>query len=134
MIDPKTEQYLTQGAWKWKLHKQVPFTDIDLKASYDNPSRMLTRIDDERVQAYGLAMESGVEFPAIVLLVLDPAKSSFKYLIATGVHRVSAADLCGLTAFDAYVVTEPDEYRHELLIRQLNTIEGNGISIRDRIV
>jgi hypothetical protein len=133
MKEPKTEQFLTHGAWKWVYQTRVLFSDIDRKASRENPSRLLARVDEERVQSYGLAMEAGVEFPAIVLLSLDPAVSAFKYLIATGVHRVEAADLAGLKEFDAYVIAEPDQYRAELLVRQLNTIEGHGVSIRDRV-
>jgi hypothetical protein len=134
MKDPKTEQFLTHGAWKWVYQVRVLLSDIDRKASRENPSRLLARVDEERVQSYGLAMEEGVEFPAIVVLALDSAVSSFKYLIATGVHRVEAADLAGLKQFDAYVVAEPDQYRAELLVRRLNTIEGHGVSIRDRVL
>jgi len=134
MKDPKTEQFLTHGAWKWEYQAHVLFSDIDRKASRENPSRLLSRVDEERVQSYGLAMEGGVEFPAIVVLALDPAVSAFKYLIATGVHRVEAADLAGFKEFDAYVVTEPDQYRADTLIRRLNTIEGHGVSIRDRVL
>jgi hypothetical protein len=134
MKDPKTEQFLSQGNWKWQYNERVPFSDIDIEASEVNPARIVRRVDDERVQTYGLAMEEGCEFPAIVLLTLDPAASSFKYLIATGVHRVEAAKLADISKFDAYVVVEPDQYRQEVLIRQLNTIEGHGVSIRDRIL
>jgi hypothetical protein len=134
MKDPKTEQFLTHGAWKWQYQRHILFADIDRAASKENPSRLLARIDEERVQTYGLAMEEGVEFPAIVVLALDPAVSSYRYLIATGVHRIEAADLAGLKEFDAYVVAEPDQYRAELLIRRLNTIEGHGVSIRDRVL
>lgn len=134
MKDPKTEQFLTHGAWKWEYRKSILFADIDRKASRENPSRLLSRVDEDRVQTYGLAMEEGVEFPAIVVLAMDTAVSAHKYLIATGVHRVEAADLAGLQQFDAYVVAEPDQYRAELLIRRLNTIEGHGVSIRDRVL
>lgn len=134
MKDPKTEQFLTHGAWQWVYHQRVAFSDIDLKASRENPSRLLSRVDEDRVESYALAMQDKVEFPAIVLLALDPAVSTFKYLIATGVHRVSAAEVADITAIDAYVVAEPDQYRAELLFRRLNTIEGHGVSIRDRVM
>jgi hypothetical protein len=137
MRDLKTEQFLDHGGWKWQYVETVPFGDIDIEASEANPARITHRIDDERVQSYALAMEAGDEFPAIVLQALDPgvlSGTAFKYLIATGVHRVEAAKLAGATIFDAYVVTESDKYRQECLQRQLNTIEGHGISIKDRIL
>jgi hypothetical protein len=134
MRDPKTEQFLTNGAWKWKYHERVPFSEIDLKASRENPSRLLGKLDEDRVCSYGLAMERGDKFPPLVLLGLDPATSAFKYLIATGCHRQAAADLCGLDGFDAYVVHEADQYRQEVLIRQLNTIEGYGVTPRDQVL
>jgi hypothetical protein len=130
MKDPKTEQYLTAGNFKWDYAKKVLFRDIDLKASEDNPSRLLRSLNQEVAITYGLAMERGDEFPAIVLL---GGRENGKYLIATGVHRVAGAQLANIDHFDAYVVIEPDGYREEVLIRQLNIFEGYGVSIQDRI-
>jgi hypothetical protein len=134
MRDQKTEQFLDQGGYRYEYHPHVDFSEIDLKASYENPARLLRRVDEDRAISYALAMEEGTEFPAIVLLTYDGGTPPAHYLIATGVHRTEAALLAKRTDFDAYVVTEADVYRRESLIRRLNTIEGQGVSIRDRIL
>jgi hypothetical protein len=133
MKDPKTEHYLDRGQWKWKYQAKVAIVDIDLKTSLENPARLLRRLDEPRAENYALAMIDGTEFPAIVLLLLDPI-ADYKYEIATGCHRVDAARQAEVTTFDAYIVTEPDAYRREVLIRQLNTLEGQGVSVEDRIL
>jgi len=133
MKDIKTENFLTAGQYKWRYYPKIDFSEIDIKTSKDNPARLLRRVDEDRAISYGLAMEDGTEFPAIVLLTIDGAPPPLKYIIATGVHRYEAATLAHLTSFDAYVVVEADNYRRESLIRQLNTIEGHGVSIDDRV-
>jgi len=132
MKDPKTEDFLTRGGWKWVYHKSLPFNQIDLKASLENPSRLVKNLDDERVLNYAISMEDGVDFNAIVLLNIDPAeKRPFKWEIATGCHRASAMEMAKTKEIDAYLVTEADNYRREVLIRQINTIEGVAPSIPD---
>jgi hypothetical protein len=137
MKDLKTEQFLNNGGFKWRYLPKVPLSEIDIKASEDNPSRIIRRLNEDLAISYGIAMEAGDEFPAIVLLQLDlqsaTAAPGKKYLIATGVHRVKGAEAIDRKDFDAYVVIEPDKYREEVLIRQLNTIEGQGVTIQDRI-
>jgi hypothetical protein len=96
------------------------FKDIDLKASEENPARLRRKIDDLLVNQYGLAMLEGSVFPAIVVFAVDQAK----YIVGTGMHRIKAAQDCKTDWFDAYIVTEPDQYRQELLLRLLNGIEG----------
>jgi len=132
MKDPKTENFLTAGQYKWRYVAKVGFAEIDVKTSKENPARLLRRVDEDRAISYGLAMEDGTEFPAIVLLTIEGA-APLKYIIATGVHRYEGATCAGLSAFDAYIVTEADTYRRECLIRQLNNIEGQGVSIEDRV-
>jgi hypothetical protein len=186
MRDPKTEQYLTNGGWKWEYVERVEFREIDVAASKENPSRLLRRVNDDVALGYGLAMKAGDQFPAIVLTVILPSSDepdpengisliitqaqkaalkklgrtdeqirtmtpadahqllglteskprspAFKYEIATGVHRVVGAECADIKHFDAYIITEPDAYRLETLVRQLNTIEGQGVSPRDRVL
>jgi len=131
MKHPITEQHLSRGKFNYIYRADIPISEIDLKTSLDNPARLLKRLDEQRVEAYTLAMIDGVKFPAIVLLRREPP-TPFKYDIATGCHRVEAAIQAELKTFDAYIVTEPDAYRREFLIRSLNTIEGHGVSVEDR--
>jgi hypothetical protein len=133
MRDPKTEQFLDAGGYRWAYVEKVDFSEIDMKASQENPARLYRTVDEDRALGYALAMEDGADFPAIVLLTLDTSASVLAYLIATGVHRVSAAQIINRTSFDAYVVTEADAYRRMSLIRRLNIIEGYGVSGKDRI-
>jgi hypothetical protein len=134
MRDPKTEQFLDSGSYKWTYVEKVDFSEIDMKASQENPARLYQPVDQERAFSYALAMESGADFPAIVLLTLDSATSVLPYLIATGVHRVTGAKEHKIRDwFDAYVVAEADSYRRMSLIHRLNILEGYGVSIKDRI-
>lgn len=132
MIEPKVENYLKRGGYKYTLHKFVSFNDIDLKASKENPARLTRAIDDGVVTKYGIEMIDGVEFPAIVLLNLPPG-GPYKWIIATGVHRTCAAIEAKRTGFEAYCVIEADEYRREVLFKQLNTLEGTGVPIAEQI-
>ncbi len=132
MKDQRTENFLARGAWKWAYHAKVSFSDIDIKSSRENPARHDRLIDDDRVIHYAMEMESGVEFPAIVLI--GPAENNkFKHEVATGMHRLTAAETAGRTSIDAYLVTETEPYRREVLARQLNTIEGHGTTTAEEI-
>lgn len=135
MRDPKTENFLNSGNYKWKYHEKIKFDEIDIKASLENPARLYQTVDEERALSYALAMEAGDQFPAIVLLTIDStATSILPYLIATGVHRVHGAIEHKVRDwFDAYVVAEADGLRRISLIRRLNILEGYGVSITDRV-
>lgn len=132
MKDPKTEQYLDRGQWAWKYLKRVDFIEIDLKKSEENPARINRRLDELRAQQYGCDMLDGVEFPAILLLNHSDPKSAYKWEVASGMHRLSGAREAGGDWFDAYVVTEADVYRREVLIRQSNAIEGRGMTVAEQ--
>jgi len=136
MEDPRTVSFLNRGGYKYIYVKSIPLSQIDLKTSMENPSRLQKQLLDDKVQDYWGKMEDGVEFPAVILLVIDPAEKragNFKYDIATGCHRIQAAIYAGKKTFDAYVVTEADPYRAETLCRQANTIEGTAPSLRDTL-
>lgn len=135
MRDPKTEAFLQRGRWVWAYEQAVPLSSIDTDHARDNPARLNRRFDEERVLQYAEEMDDGVEFPAVVLLT--PSDHGVKpFDIATGLHRLSAAELCrkGTRHADAYVITEPDRYRRELLTRSLNTIEGRGADQSEQIM
>lgn len=132
MREPKTEGYLARGNWTWVL-ETVPIAKVDLDHAKDNPTRMFRRFDPERVLQYAEQMADGVEFPAVVLMM--PSDLGVKpYDVATGLHRLSAAETAKIKTFEAYVVVEPDPYRRELLARSLNSIEGRGSDQREQIM
>lgn len=130
MKDPKVEHFLDRGQWNWEYVPFVDFKVIDIKASDENPARLHRKIDMDRVTQYGCEMLDGVEFPAIVLLRQD----NDGHLVATGMHRLRAGQEAKRSGLDAYLVTEPDQFRCEVLTRQLNTIEGVGDPIRQQIL
>lgn len=128
MRDPGTEQYLEKGIYAWKYRERVEFRQIDLEASLQNPARILRRLDQDKAIEYGMAMVAGDEFPALLLLNLENPHDGFEYLVATGCHRIEGAQkLAEKYWFDAYVVTEADHYRRELLVRQANQRVGKGM-------
>jgi hypothetical protein len=131
MKEPKVENYLKRGQYKFD-HKTIPLADIDMTASKENPARLTTAVDADRVTKYGCEMIDGVEFPAIVVLN-QPSDHPFKWIIGTGVHRTCAAIEAGKTTIEAYCVFEPDDYRRDLLFKQLNTLEGIGVSIPEQV-
>jgi hypothetical protein len=128
MQDPKTEQYLSAGRYAFVFAKDVPIRDIDMGEAKANPARLQRRIDDDRVNAYGIAMLDGADFPAIVLFDDEPKKH-----LVTGLHRLTAAQDAHKTVFDAYLVRETDEYRRQLLMRSINTIEGKAPDVQEQL-
>jgi hypothetical protein len=124
MRDTKTEQQLDRGKFSYRFVPAFQISLIDLAASKANPARLHRTTDAERCLEMAIAMEAGVDFPAIVLL--EEPKAT---IVGTGMHRLIAATEMvkpPLTTFDAYVVIETDPYRRELLMRSINCIEGRG--------
>lgn len=139
MQDPKTEAFLNRGQWRWAYDPEVTFDKIDTEHCADNPARLHRKIDEDRACQYAEAMAAGDEFPAIVLLA--PSDRGLKpYDVATGMHRIEAAELHQAKdkerpkRLDAYIVTEPDQYRRQVLIRKLNTIEGQSDTLQEQIL
>jgi hypothetical protein len=136
MRDPKTEAFLNRGQWQWRYEPDVTFDQIDITYSTDNPARLNRKIDDDRVLQYAGEMQDGVQFPAIVLL--SPSdRGIVAFDVATGMHRLNAADLAQTKLpkkIDGYVITEADRYRRETLTRRLNTIEGRGADSTEQIM
>lgn len=126
MRDLKTEDFLAKGGWTWKFVPRVSFSEIDIPGSEQNPARSRRQFDESRANRYMHDMKGGQDFPGIVLLNHMNPLGKIKYIIATGVHRLKGAQWAGKTALDAYIVTEPDEYRRHFLTLRLNYIEGVG--------
>lgn len=133
MKEPKVENELKRGQYKYDYKAAVPLAEIDMVASKENPARLTRTVDELRVNKYGCQMIDGHEFPAIVLLNL-PQDNPYKWIIGTGVHRTLAALEARKTTFDAYCVYEPDDYRREVLFKKLNTLEGMGVPIAEQIM
>jgi hypothetical protein len=105
----------------WKYVESVPLTEIAFPSS--NPGRLGLRIDQERVKDYAAKLENGAKFPAVVLLVVPNGRHE----PISGEHRLGGIALTSkkiAKETSAYLVREPDEYRKDVLIRMINTIEG----------
>jgi hypothetical protein len=88
----------------------------------NNPARLLRKIDEDRCIEMATAMDKGVDFPAIVVF-------THNNIVATGLHRTTAATKYASPArdaFDVYLIDEPDPYRRDMLMRSLNTLEGSA--------
>lgn len=136
MRDLKTEAFLDRGKWTYTYEGNITFDQIDVKFSEDNPARLHRKIDEDRVLQYAEEMQDGEEFPAIVLLT-PSERGIFQYDVATGMHRLKAADCAqreNPKHIDAYIVNEPGRYRRDVLIRMLNVIEGVGVSQPEQIM
>lgn len=136
MREPQTEAFLDRGQWTYEYEGNVSFDQIDIKYSSDNPARLNRKLDEDRVLQYAEHMQEGVDFPAIVLLAPSDL-GVYAYDVATGMHRLSAADIAQGKApkhIDAYVVTEADRYRRELLIRMLNILNGNPPTLVEQVM
>ena len=133
MREQKTENWLNKHGYKYVYVKTVPFADIDLEMSRDNPARTDRKLDQNRALEYSIRMLDGDEFPALIALNHPSPHDSFKWIVATGMHRIEAAILADKTSFDCYCVTEGDEYKREWVVRFSNQLEGKGMSTQDEI-
>lgn len=123
MRDPKTENFLAARGFAFEFVPDMPIAEIDCQEADANPARLRTKLEQDRAISYGIAMEEGADFPAIVSL--DVADGRLKRLI-TGRHRIAGAGAASRPVLDAYVVRESDPYRVEMLIRTINNIEGRA--------
>jgi hypothetical protein len=133
MRDQKTENHLNTGNYNWQYHggdrgalRRVQMTEIDMQLSRDNPARLLRRLNQDRACDYGVMMEAGIEFPAVVLLNHPAPHDGMAWIVATGMHRLEGGLLAHRAEWDAYCVIEADDYRRDHLIRSLNRLEGEG--------
>jgi hypothetical protein len=129
MRSPVDEQFLTKLGAKFTFHKALPISLIDMKLSAENPARIMRKLDKGRAESYGIAMLDGDEFPAVVLLNHPNPHDGMNWIVATGMHRLDGAQQAGIKTFDAYCVTEPDQYRREVIFRMLNIVVGWGMEM-----
>ncbi len=96
----------------------IKLADIDWSSSLDNHARLTNLLDQEIVMNYGIAMESGDQFPMIV--VIRRKKTKPPLVIAGGNHRANAAKEVGVSEIRAYVAETEDFYISDMLPRRLN--------------
>jgi hypothetical protein len=131
MRSPIDEQFLKKLGCKFQYREKFPMAAIDIKASVENPGRIYRKLNKDVAETYGIAMLDGSDFPAIVLLNHEHPHDGLDWIIATGLHRTDGAKQAGIEVFDAYLVTEPDPYKREIIIRLLNTTVGYGMDVSE---
>jgi hypothetical protein len=131
MKSPIDEQFLTKLGAKFKFQEKFPIAKIDLKASTENPARIYRKLNKDVAETYGAMMLCGDDFPAIVLLNHEHPHDGMDWIVATGVHRLDGARQASIDTFDAILVTEPDQYRREVIIRMLNITVGHGMDMAE---
>lgn len=118
--DPRVEQQLKKLRIKYEI-AEIPIDQIDVKRSLQTQGRHDTRLDEDLVVKYAMAIEAGDSLPAIVLL----RSKSAKHLVLSGNHRVAGAQLAGATV-SAYVIELADEFLRDYLPVLFNVIEGRS--------
>jgi hypothetical protein len=129
MRSPVDEQFLQKMGAKFTFHKAFMLSLIDAKASAENPARLYRKLDKDTAEKYAYAMIGGDDFPGIVLLNHEHPHDGQNWIVATGMHRLEAAIQAGIKTLDAYLVTEPDHYRREVIVRMLNITVGKGMDM-----
>ena len=112
---------------EWSV-RSINADQINVIRSRQNRARM-EPIDNQTVEDFACAMESGADFPKIV--VAWSAKDK-QYLICGGNHRHCAALMLGCETFDVIVV-DCDDADIDPLCMLLNTVEGRRTPHKDRI-
>jgi hypothetical protein len=122
MKEIKVESCLKENGYTFRYNPTYKLARIDIPKAKDNPARLHRSFDAEHCLRMGIRMEAGQEFPAIVVFVINEQEDE----LATGLHRVIAADTLQQTVFTAYEVVEPDPARRAMLPLLLNTYEGKA--------
>jgi hypothetical protein len=107
----------------------LELASIDRDQSRRNQARVSQgAVDDNIVLQYAEAMNSGDEFPPIVVY-----ETHGRFVIIDGNHRLAGLDLNDATSFQAYVVQDPTEYQVRVLTYEANTTNGLPTPEADRI-
>lgn len=132
MRDPKIEQFLKANGYNFVFQKGLELASIDLNEARANPARLHRQLDEDRAISIGVALDSGLEMPAIIVLDIG---DGLPKLLMTGMHRCVGAELAKpkVKGLDAYVVREADPLRVELLRRASNVPEGQGMTHREKM-
>lgn len=114
---------------EWVYREAVPLTHFDLEASRFNMGRLegvptegkSRGIRESLAESYALAMLDGAHFPAVIA-----HERGGRYILISGNHRLRAAELAEVDAFDTYIALATDIAVIERLTRTANlALEGD---------
>lgn len=109
--------------------KTIKLSEIDKVASHRNQARVSGPINDDTIILYGAAIESGDEFPPLIVM----QRRDGKYVVIDGNHRVGAYELNGIEKVEAYVVSDINETQRLLLTFEANTKHGLPTGLQERL-
>jgi hypothetical protein len=128
-----TEKFLNDNGFKWEYFEEYPLASIDMKGVENNLGRMGEALNIPHAKSLALVIQKqNGSINAIVVLANGDKKST----VGTGVHRIKGAlEFCQppRTTLPAYEVYEANAARRQLLIRSLNSIEGKGSDVDERL-
>lgn len=119
--DLKAEHGMHTLGIKWEIQQDVPVVDIDMEMSQEHQARIDKKVDESRIIQIAEAIANGVVLPMPILQRMVHKK---RWHIWSGNHRTAGADLFGLKAIDAYVVSITDLRMQDLFPRVVNAWEG----------
>lgn len=126
---PAIEAWLDSHGLTYEL-RNIKVSQVDRATSLRNQARIGAPLNDDQVVMYGSAMESGDEFPPIVVYQRPEKKD---YVVIDGNHRVAAYDVIGQEKLNAYVVEKPSDAQITVLTFEANTRHGLPTSIEERV-
>lgn len=98
--DSRLENWLKLRGVKFEYKTGVRFADLMVNWSGVNQGRPDSVPKDEAlIEKYASAMDGGAVFPSPVI-----AKTAYGFEVLDGCQRLNAADLCGQTLFNAYLI------------------------------
>ena len=131
MKDPIREAWLIKHGWEFEYRPDVQLSRILLDKSASQQIRMSETIDHAHAGRLKLALSDGAKLPPVLLARVDKDGS---FYVADGVHRISAVQANGVSAIDAYVITNVHtEDDLENLRRTANAPGGKGFSVEEAI-
>lgn len=127
------EAWLERGGVKFDYQAAVLLDSVVIEKAAEENIRLGAPLNQEIVMKYGIDLENGADFPAIVLYKIARGKNQGHLGLINGRHRLEAFRLAGKKQIDAYVIRTDDELVIETLQRTANMIEGLPLAEEERL-
>lgn len=119
--DSRTENWLKRMGVRFEYKNHIRFEELTPGWAAVNMGRPdSVPKDEEVIEKYAYAMNGGSIFPAVII-----AKTASGYEVLDGTQRLSAAQLCDQSIFNAYVI-KSDDPRVRSCIRICANNQTNG--------
>lgn len=128
MKDLITEKWMADRQYDFEYIQTIPITKISVSEEAHEQIRLSKVLNQEHVNLYRMAYESGAELPAIMLY-----HDGETYSVLNGIHRLTAARAAGKDAMDGYVVDVRDADQVDEIRRTINLMNGLPMSSAERV-